>query len=332
MGCKSENCTNENLLSYGYCEEHLCERNIRGSRCNNKKIKNSPFCWHHHIFINKTSTFLSILAILGFLFGLYGIYWTPPIQNYFYGQLKIDFKENDITLNEKGEPAVKIEVTNRLGKDLYFVNGTSTLECENLDREITSKTFKLEGGYDFLPSGDNVKFLLSPDPFFVDLVKTRQYNCSDAFVVIAEYLKLNNSLARLIKIRVFDIFIDNIKNFTIVNKSFKDSEQMITSYGCLRCNVTIAINSFNEKTHYYNEVHKFVGGPTRLSPKTYLSIDGATVSDVFFRTSGAYPYFYDAPFIFCKNINHQFGLGINCDSIGYINSSTYGPFDDVTIY
>jgi len=91
------------------------------------------------------------------------------------------------------------------------VNGTATLICENLNRQIQSKTFKLEGGHDFLGAGTSAEFLLSPDPFFVDLVKTRSNSCSDATYQIAEYHKINKSQAMLDKVYSFDIFEDNLK-------------------------------------------------------------------------------------------------------------------------
>ena len=77
MNCKDKNCTNENLQDRNYCETHLCERTIKGVRCKNKKIKNSPFCWSHHYFVNKTSTFINLITILAFLFGLYML---PPVR------------------------------------------------------------------------------------------------------------------------------------------------------------------------------------------------------------------------------------------------------------
>lgn len=332
MACKFKNCNDNELLGYKYCEKHLCPITQKGNlKCKKPIFNNSHFCWWHHYSINKTATFITIITIISFLFN---IYLLPPLQNYLYGDLKIDFKENDITLTEDGKPAVKIEVLNRLGKDLYFVNGTATLVCGDLNQEIKSKTFKLERGHDFLGDGSSAEFLLSPDQFFVDLIKSRNNKCADAYFITANYYKVNNSYAKLYDAQSYFIFIDNKRNFNIINENFSNINDS-TFYNCVKCEVIINISSLNNKPFIDKESHKFVSGKHNLTsfPKEiFLGKNSNEYSDAFSATySGYYPLITNHNEL-CNKINEKYKTYINCNQPVISMFITTPIFTDTKFY
>src|SRR3989344_4632511 len=203
MACRVKDCDNIELSGFKYCEKHLCNRR----NCKKRKFRNNPFCFSHQ-HINKKSIILAgvLPLILAIIFPIRTEFICPKLHYFCFGELTIDFKENDIVLNEKEVPSVKIEVINNLGYPLLYVNGTATLNCSNLKHEIQSKTFELEGGRDFLANGGKSELLFSPDPLFVDLIKSREYKCSDATFQLAEYYGINETHGKLKKVYSFEIF------------------------------------------------------------------------------------------------------------------------------
>lgn len=237
MVCKNSNCHNAEVYGFRYCGYHLCSLvKKNGNRCQNKKFKNKNFCFIH-LYSNDRVNF--ILGVLGIILAIALVFIGPKLYSLAFGYLKIDFKENDLAFDETGTPSVKIEVLNRLGKDLYYVNGTAILTCENFNQQIKSKTFKLEGGHDFLGDGNSAEFLFSPDPLFVDLVKTKNYNCSDGLLYVALYKKINKTNAKLQKIYSYDFYISG-SNYEFTNKSYTNASELL-SYNCMNCKIKIDI-------------------------------------------------------------------------------------------
>lgn len=206
------------------------------------------------------------------------------------------------------------------------MNGTATLTCENLNREIHSETFKLEGDHDFLGAESSAKFLLSPDPFFVDLVKTRNNKCSDAYLQIGEYQKINRSKAKLVKVNSFDVFYNDYGDYDIINKTY-DNIVDFTHYVCMRCNVTIKIYSSNHKTVDKDESHKFISGSTTYDPfeKEIFISNPDIVSEIFSFVRSGYPSGFNYAEL-CRKTREKFHLGINCEEV--VNSVSIGspPF------
>ena len=185
------------------------------------------------------------------------------LDYYFRGELKIDFKADEIFV-ENGIPSLKIEVLNNLGYPLSYINGTVTLSCKYPfgSFKTKSQTFKLEGRREFLAHGTGSEFLLSPDPLFVDLVKTRENSCSDVNIQFANYQKINSTHAKLESVDVFKIIDDT--EFRITKEIYNYPDQ-VKAYSCLHCEVLINISSL-EKKFSKIEDHTFVDSLTVVYP------------------------------------------------------------------
>jgi hypothetical protein len=278
----------------------------RGNRCKSKKWKKSPFCFSHR--------FLGPLAIT-----LAGIFWGPTMYYSVYGKLIIDFKEDDITINQ-GIPSVRIELLNLLGNPLTFVDGTVTLSCLN-SFQRKSKTFQLEGGRDFLAHGSRSELLFSPDPFFVNLIETKKSLCSDANVQIAHYIKINKSHAELMNVDSFEFFLDD--DLEIIKKQYTYPDKINSSL-CISCNVTINIDSF-EKSFSKIENHKFVSGYTEVQPFKEVIKPPKGLSLAFARSHFGYILSFkpcngftskQCGIFLCGKIQEKYNLSLKCEEVG----------------
>ena len=204
--------------------------------------------------MRKKSKLSNILGVIGIILALIAILWGPKIYYFLWGDLKIDYKEDDVHVQDNKTYA-KIEVINELGYSLEYVNGSVTLSCSGHDFQISSETFKLEGGYDFLAHGSKQTFLFSPDLFFVDLAKSCNVNCSDASWDNAKYLRTNNSHAELKEITSFEFFVDD--SLKIVRKQHKPNEKIL-SKTCVNCDILIKIYAANIKQPFTKLAYSYI--------------------------------------------------------------------------
>jgi len=337
MACRVKDCDNIELSGFKYCEKHLCNRR----NCKKRKFRNNPFCFSHQ-HINKKSIILAgvLPLILAIIFPIRTEFICPKLHYFCFGELTIDFKENDIVLNEKEVPSVKIEVINNLGYPLLYVNGTATLNCSNLKHEIQSKTFELEGGRDFLANGGKSELLFSPDPLFVDLIKSREYKCSDATFQLAEYYGINETHGKLKKVYSFEIFDE--EPIRIVNKTHHYSKEIIIN-SCMYCDVIINIFASNikEPITKKEEYHKFIGASIEIFPFREFArpVEGITIEHFLWTF---YEYLHslklcngltpdECKVLVCNEIKKKYDIGIKCGE----KSSKVLPADiptDILIY
>ena len=334
MKCKA--CNNKALEKFNYCNQHLCNKTKRdGTRCKKKKFKGKDFCFSHQYSNEKVVISLAIIAILlAVIFPLRTLFICPKLHYFCFGSLEIDFKENDITIHND-IPSVKIEVLNNIGYPLLNVNGTATLICENLNREINSQIFQLEGGRDFLANGAKSELLLSPDPFFVDLIKTRDYikeegyGCSDATFITGEYKKINETHAKLMEVNIYDFLNDQepIKAGCGVNDA-------IVVNTCLYCNITTEIYASNKNKKFSKtETHKFIGFQTIINPFNDI-IKSGSMGDSFYMSI----FGYFSSFKLCNGITNdecdtllcnevkKLGSDISCQKGKDKGSQSFPPF------
>lgn len=333
MVCKAKGCNNPEEARFQYCKEHLCQKFKKNKeRCKNQRLKNSIYCFSHQYVYRR----LSILGIISLILAIIAIIWGPDIYYFFNGNLNIDFREDSIFTDNQGKPYVKIEVTNELGYTLENIKGTATLNCLG-GYERKSQIFELEGGYNMLTSGGKSTYLISPDPLFVDLIKTRDYTCADVIFYRSHYEKLNESDAKLSSIESFLFFEDN---GSIIRKTYENIEESPVDYVCIICNVMVNINSANIRRTFKNlwknpfsenGAHKFVGWSSRppiieetmpySSPVLYPSFD--------------HVHRIRAPLVktddrsICKRIKKEYDSGVNCDiRVDYTEYTMAPPFED----
>ena len=256
--CRVKDCKNPVPDGFKYCNNHMCSRLKRnGTRCRNKKWGNSPFCFPHQFTIIR----LDILAIIGILLAVLSLFFGPQIYSSVFGKLEIDFK-NDVLIKD-GVSYAKIEVLNELGYSLLYVNGTATLNCDGLMGPFTSGPFRLEGNYDFLAHGAKSEFLLSPDPFLIDLVKTRDVGCSDVTFQFAKYTMINKTHAHLSMVDSFDAYGEN--NTVIKKKSYLPNESF-SFYPCEKCEILINIYAANVKEPFSKREYQSFAGLVKTRP------------------------------------------------------------------
>ncbi len=328
MTCRAKGCTNTEVAGSRYCEHHLCSRTIRGNRCRNKKWMNTPFCFLHQYSGGKLNIMIwilgvvvipTILIIVAAIFG-------PKLYYIVFGSLEIDFKENDIFI-ENNKPYAKIEVLNQLGYPLLFVNGTATFKCQGLFGPVSFENFRLEGNHDFLASGASAEFLLSPDPFLIDLVKTRDQGCSDVNFFFAKYVMINETNAELKNVESFGA--SGEKDIQITRQTYNYSEST-NLYSCEPCEIIIQIYASNvEKPFSKKEYASFVGSIKMHPFQKYMLKPSYVPSNIneFFNSR----IFYSLDTGPCKGVKeHGECANLLCKQIPDISCDQMGGYQPIS--
>lgn len=288
MVCKAKGCNNSEETGFKYCEKHLCRLHKKaGGRCRKRVLGNTGFCVFHQYHNTKVTIIGILLAILSIAL----LALPTPIHYLIWGGLIIDFRE-DMVFEDKEPHYVKIEVINEFGRTLNDVRGEITLECFGGDFKKKSQTFILEGYHKMLSSGSKAEFLFSPDPFFINLVNTKNRKCAEAHFLVLEYQRINETHRELKSIDLFNIFEDD---FEIVREPYDNLSEEKIVYNCLTCDVGINIYTAEKDFSKTEKNHKFTGGGSKIASFEIVNPipEGFILKDYYYRT----------PFEIIRNVN-----------------------------
>lgn len=305
---------------------------------NCKKRYNSEFWFKWHL--NQHKPLMKILdvvvIIIALILFLIPYYLCPNYHLFCLGDLKIDFNEDYIIVNEDKQ-YTKIEIVNELGYTLEYPIGTAIFTCEGGEYK-NPESFVLEGGDKFLPSGDNRDYLISPDPLLVNLVDTRDYGCSDVNIEYAHYIKYNKTHSKLDDVYYFEIFTDDGFEINKVDYNYPDE---YVSRNCISCSILINITASNtDKTFLYPETQKFVGGTAILKPfsEFVLNMDIHPGGFYLSRTQRLLSLETcsglsrdECTGLLCNKIYDEYKFPIDCDLFSSSGIYVYPPFTDRVI-
>jgi hypothetical protein len=122
--------------------------------------------------------------------GLLSLFIGPPLYQKFYiaflGHMDFEFKEGRYVF-ANGTPALRIELLNRMGKDLSGVNATGVFQCDNKSFELASEPFYLEDKRYFFADGGRSEIFFSIDDELDRIINQNETSCVDGQVIVYQY-------------------------------------------------------------------------------------------------------------------------------------------------